>query len=211
MDARRLGLIRLTERASWAFGVIGLLGCGTFHALAATSTRQNLERFAALQAAAAATPERTPSSSEPVAGWRAVLRGPDPAPLAVLRIERIRLAVPVLAGSSHRTLDRAIGNIEGTAPPGTAGNVGLAGHRDTFFRGLRHIRLGDLIELDTLLENYSYRVERIWVVDPTEVSVLAPTSGPVLTLVTCFPFDFIGSAPRRFIVRAVPADGVHRR
>jgi sortase A len=211
MDARRLGLIRLAERASCAFGVIGLLGCGTFQALAATSTQHNLERFAALQVAAAGTPARTTSSSERAAGWRAALLGPDPAPIAVLRIERIRLAVPVLAGSGDRTLDRAIGNIEGTALPGTPGNVGLAGHRDTFFRGLRNIRLGDLIEVDTLLENYSYRVERIWVVDPTDVSVLAPTSGPVLTLVTCFPFDFIGSAPRRFIVRAVPANGVHRR
>jgi sortase A len=109
-----------------------------------------------------------------------------------------------LPGTDAGTLDRGVGHVEGTAPPGTGGNVGIAGHRDSFFRGLKDIHPRDLIEVDTPQESYSYRVERMWVVDPTEVSVLAPTPGPALTLVTCFPFDFIGSAPRRFIVRAVP-------
>jgi sortase A len=205
MHATRLRLLRLTEGASWTFGLVGLLWWGAFQAGAATSTRQDLERFAALRVASeAGAPDRSLSASEPVAVWRASLLESAPAPLAVLRIARVRLEVPVLPGTNASTLDRALGHIEGTAPPGTGGNVGIAGHRDSFFRGLRDIRSGDLIEVDTLRESYSYRVERTWVVDPTEVSVLAPTRGPALTLVTCFPFDFIGSAPRRFIVRAVP-------
>lgn len=205
MRATRLRLLRLTEGASWTFGLVGLLWWGAFQAGAATSTRQDLERFAALRAASeAGASDRSLSAPEPVAVWRAPLLTSAPAPLAVLRIARIGLEVPVLPGTDAGTLDRAVGHIEGTAPAGTAGNVGIAGHRDSFFRGLKDIHSGDLIEIATLQESYSYRVERMWVVDPTEISVLAPTPGPALTLVTCFPFDFIGSAPRRFIVRAVP-------
>jgi sortase A len=206
MDATRIRLLRLTERASWTFGLVGLLWWGTFHVGAATSTRQDLERFAVLRAASkAGAPDRSLSPPERLAVWPASLPESVPAPLAVLRIARIRLEVPVLPGTDARTLDRAVGSIEGTAPPGTGGNVGIAGHRDSHFRGLKDIHAGDLIEIDTPLESSSYRVERMWVVDPTEVSVLAPTPGPALTLVTCYPFDFIGSAPRRFIVRALPA------
>ena len=206
MDTRRLRLLWLIERASWTFGLVGLLWWGAFQVGAATSTRQDLERFAALQAASrAGEPGRPLPATERVAVWPAPLLASAPAPLAVLRIARIRLEVPVLPGTDAGTLDRAVGYIQGTAPPGAGGNVGIAGHRDSFFRGLKDIHPGDLIEIDTLQESYSYRVERMWVVDPTEVSVLAPTPGPALTLVTCFPFDFIGSAPRRFIVRALPA------
>jgi sortase A len=207
MDATGLRLLRVTEGASWTFGLVGLLWWGSFQAGAATSTRQDLERFAALRVASeAGAPDRPLSAPGRIAVWSAPLLASAPAPLAVLRIARIRLEVPVLPGTNARTLDRAVGHIEGTAPPGSGGNVGIAGHRDSFFRGLKDIHPGDLIEVDTLQENYSYRIERMWVVDPTEVSVLAPTPGPALTLVTCFPFDFIGSAPRRFIVRAVPVN-----
>jgi sortase A len=205
MDTRRLRLLWLIERASWTFGLVGLLWWGAFQVGAATSTRQDLERFAALQAASrAGEPGRPLPATERVAVWPAPLLASAPAPLAVLRIARIGLEVPVLPGTDAGTLDRGVGHIEGTVLPGTGGNVGIAGHRDSFFRGLKDIHPGDLIEIDALQESYSYRVERMWVVDPAEVSVLAPTPGPALTLVTCFPFDFIGSAPRRFIVRAVP-------
>lgn len=209
MDATRLRLLRLAERAGLTLGLVGLLWWGTLQAGAAMSTRQELERFAALQLASeASAPELSAWSSDRGGPWRTAPLGPVPVPLAVLRIAKIQLEVPVLPGTDDRTLDRAVGHIEGTALPGTDGNVGLAGHRDSFFRGLKEINPGDAIEIDTRLGNYSFRVERMWVVDPTEVSILAPTSGPALTLVTCYPFDFIGSAPRRFIVRAVPADRV---
>jgi sortase A len=98
---------------------------------------------------------------------------------------------------------RAVGHIEDTANPGTHGNLGIAGQRDSFVRGLKDISPGDVIELDTIEGTDSYRVERTWVVRPEDVSVLDPTSTPALTLVTCYPIYFVGSAPDRFIVRAV--------
>ena len=110
-----------------------------------------------------------------------------------------------MPGTDDGTLDRAVGHIEGTAKPGTDGNSGIAGHRDGFFRGLKDIVAGDVIELDTIEGKDSYRVERTWVVDPDDVSVLDPTPARALTLVTCYPFYYVGSAPRRFIVRAVRA------
>ena len=121
----------------------------------------------------------------------------------MLRIPKIRLEVPVLPGTDDRTLDRGAGHIDDTPPPGAAGNSGIAGHRDGFFRGLEDIAAGDAIELDTLQGKQVYRIERTWVVEPEDVSVLDPTPTPALTLVTCYPFYFVGSAPQRFIVRAV--------
>ena len=94
-------------------------------------------------------------------------------------------------------------DIEGTALPGTDGNSGIAGHRDGFFRGLKDIAARDAIELETIEGKQMYRVERTWIVEPADVSVLDPTPVRSLTLVTCYPFYFVGSAPQRFIVRAV--------
>jgi sortase A len=123
----------------------------------------------------------------------------------MLRIPRIHLEVAVLPGTDDVTLDRAVGHIDQTAQPGTNGNSGIAGHRDGFFRGLKDIAVGDFIELETLAGSERYRIERTWVVNPDDVSVLDPTPTRALTLVTCYPFYFVGSAPLRFIVRAVPA------
>jgi sortase A len=207
MNATRLRLLRLAEGTSWAFGLIGLAWWGAFQAGAVTSTRNDLERFAALRNAVteAGAPDRSLWSPERVAAWQSALRDPAPAPLAVLRIARLRLEVPVLPGTADVTLDRAVGHIDGTAAPDASGNVGIAGHRDGFFRGLKDVTPGDLIELVTLRHTSVYRVEKTWIVDPTDVSVLDPTPGPALTLVTCYPFYFVGSAPQRFIVRALPA------
>jgi sortase A len=95
-----------------------------------------------------------------------------------------------------------VGHIPGTALPGEDGNIVLAAHRDTFFRPLRNIQKGDEIALTTWNGAFRYRVESIQVVGPDDVGVLQPTSLPTLTLVTCYPFYFVGSAPKRFIVRA---------
>jgi sortase A len=108
----------------------------------------------------------------------------------------------VRVGDDARTLQLAVGHIRGTALPGESGNVGLAGHRDTFFRRLGDIRADDQIRIVTPEGTFHYRVARTDVVDPTDVWVLDDTSGSVLTLVTCYPFSFVGSAPQRFIVRA---------
>ena len=148
-------------------------------------------------------PDQSLWSPTRINAWRKVVSEPGPTPLGVLRIPKVRLEVAVLPGTDDRTLDRGLGHIEYTAQPGTDGNSGIAGHRDSFFRGLKDIALGDLIELDTQQGTDVYRVERTWIVSPEDVSVLEPTPTRALTLVTCYPFYFVGSAPQRFIVRAV--------
>jgi sortase A len=190
--------------------LVGLVWWGVFQVGVATSTAQDLQRFDSLQHAAphAAAPDQSLWSPVRVSAWRRALSRPAPAPVAVLRIAKIRLEVPVLPDTDDSTLDRGVGYIQGTARPGTDGNLGIAGHRDGFFRGLKDIAPGDMVELDTIERKDTYRIERTWVVDPEDVSVLDPTPTASLTLVTCYPFYFIGSAPRRFIVRAVRvADG----
>lgn len=124
------------------------------------------------------------------------------APLAILEIPKIHLEVPVLDGTDDLTLNRAVGRIAGTAWPPGQGNIGIAGHRDGFFRGLKNLKVGDTIELRTLSGARTYVVDRIQIVDPHDVQVLQTGSVPSLTLVTCYPFYFIGSAPQRYIVSA---------
>lgn len=122
--------------------------------------------------------------------------------LGRLEIPRLRVSAIVRAGSDARTLRLAIGHIGGTALPGEPGNIGLAAHRDTFFRRLGEIRADDLIRFVTIDGTYVYRVEGTQIVEPQDTWVLNPTAEPALTLVTCYPFRYVGSAPRRFIVRA---------
>ena len=117
-------------------------------------------------------------------------------------IPRLGVSVVVAEGTDESTLRRAAGHILGTGLPGRAGNVGIAGHRDTLFRPLRNIRQDDLITLSTLGGYYRYRVVSTQVVSPSDVDVLNPDGHDILTLVTCHPFYFIGPAPNRFIVRA---------
>ena len=123
-------------------------------------------------------------------------------PVALLRIPKIRLEVAVLEGTDDLTMDRAVGLIAGTARPGEEGNIGISGHRDGFFRGLKDIREGDGIELVTATGTDTYTIDHIVIVKPTDVSVLAPRPRPSITLVTCYPFYFVGSAPQRYIVQA---------
>jgi sortase A len=127
--------------------------------------------------------------------------------LAVLRVPGVDLEVPVHAGTAESVLSRGAGLIEGTAAPGSPGNVGIAAHRDSFFRPLERVAVGDLIELDTLERTIQYRITELSVVEPTDVHVLDEIGRPVLTLVTCYPFRFVGNAPQRYIVRAVAVDG----
>jgi sortase A len=124
-------------------------------------------------------------------------------PMAVLRISKIDLEVPVLPGTDDLSLNRGVGYIPGTSHPGEPGNVGIAGHRDGFFRALKDVGPGDMIELETLDEIDIYKVSQVVIVDKKDPSVLKQTAVPVLTLVTCYPFYFIGSAPKRYIVQAV--------
>jgi sortase A len=123
-------------------------------------------------------------------------------PIGILRIVKPHLEVPVLDGVDHISLNRGVGYIPGTAYPGVRGNIGIAGHRDGFFRVLKDVGIGDVIELETLERIDIYQVKTVVIVDKNDVSVLRPTSVPILTLVTCYPFYFIGSAPKRYIVVA---------
>jgi sortase A len=142
-----------------------------------------------------------------------VLRGAQPRAQAsqppVARRVLGRLEIPTLGvstivreGEDARTLQLAVGHIAGTALPGAAGNIGLAGHRDTFFRRLREIDPGDVIRLVAVEGTFTYVVESTQIVDPGDLWVLDPTNEPSLTLITCYPFTYIGDAPERFIVRA---------
>ncbi len=127
-------------------------------------------------------------------------------------VPRIGISAIVLEGSDDRTLRLAVGHIPGTAFLGHPGNVGLAGHRDTFFRALRNIRPTDEIRVSTVRNTYTYIVDWKKVVGPKDTEVLDDSDQQILTLVTCFPFYFVGSAPQRFIVRAhrIPDQGVPR-
>lgn len=142
-----------------------------------------------------------------VKAYKAALRRPTPPTLAILRIPRLALEVPVYDGTTDAVLDLAAGRIEGTALPGTAGNVGIAAHRDGFFRVLKDLKEGDTLVLDTPVAPEQYRVEWIRITTPTDVGVIAPTPGPAVTLVGCYPFYHVGPAPQRFIVRALPVAG----
>jgi LPXTG-site transpeptidase (sortase) family protein len=166
---------------------------------------------------AVTAPERSPALPEPthpdtsdwaqtrIEHYQASLTQPTGLPEALLRIPTIELEVPVITGTDELTLNRAVGRIPGTAAVEAGGNLGIAGHRDGFFRGLKDVGPGDRIELVTLGGTRLYEISDIWIVNPDDVSVLAPTDEPSLTLVTCYPFYFVGHAPQRYIVRAVLA------
>lgn len=119
-----------------------------------------------------------------------------------LEIPRLGLHGMVREGDGEKTLGVALGHIPGTALPGARGNVGVAGHRDTLFRGLGSIRPKDTIEFETLGGSYEYQVESTRVVSPSDVAVLRGDGSEELTLVTCYPFWYVGAAPQRFIVKA---------
>ena len=139
------------------------------------------------------TPARQPAS--PAAPASGTLLGRLTAP-------SVKMSTTVLEGSDDATLSRGSGHIEDTPFPGQPGNVGIAGHRDTTFRPLRHIHVGDPLEFTTADRLYRYRISKTLIVGPDDVYVLDPTDQPTLTLVTCYPFEFVGHAPRRFIVQA---------
>jgi sortase A len=151
-------------------------------------------------------------SEKRIAGYEHSLAQYIDPPLAVLRISKVHLEVPVLEGTDDLVLDRGVGHIAGTVRPGEVGNIGIAGHRDGFFRVLKDVRPGDTIELETPNRADTFVVQQIVLVDPNDVSVLQPQSVASLTLVTCYPFYYVGSAPQRYIVQASAtiSDSHHR-
>lgn len=195
------GILKWTQRVLFACA-ISLLGyCGIVLVDAWIFQKResgNLERLLQQQRAANKDQPQTKSATPPEAPPAI---GPDGL-IGRIEIPRLGLSAIVAEGTDKATLLRAVGHVPGTALPGQPGNAGLAGHRDTFFRPLRNILQNDIITLTTLGGDYSYRVVSTRVVRPTEVAVLHPTGNEILTLVTCHPFNFVGAAPNRFIVRA---------
>jgi sortase A len=152
-------------------------------------------------------PDTTLWSPGRIDDYQASLQKEFDPPEGVLRIPAISLAVPVLQGTDDLTLNRAVGRIPGTARIGaTKGNLGIAGHRDSFFRGLKDIGPGETIELETLWNRLTYEVTDITITTPSDVTVLQRSDEGQLTLVTCYPFYFVGHAPKRYIVTAKLVD-----
>jgi sortase A len=196
----------MVEAVAWAAGIVCLASVGLRQLDSVSSNRESMRRFAELKTAEhhrRGSVDLTLWSQARINAWQSTRDLVTLTPLAMLRIPRIRLEVPVLEGTDELTLNRAVGHIEETAMPGVDGNAGIAGHRDGFFRGLMNVASGDSIELETLRGTEQYRIERTWVVNPDDISVLDSTPERSLTLVTCYPFYFVGPAPQRFIVRAV--------
>jgi sortase A len=122
--------------------------------------------------------------------------------LGRIGIPRLGMAIAILEGTSAQALRLGVGHIEGTALPGEQGNSGIAGHRDTFFRALKDIRIDDEIQIQTATGLSRYRVDWMRIVAPEDTGILSPANMPSITLVTCYPFHLVGSAPERFVVHA---------
>jgi sortase A len=192
MRRRRRRLLRLGEVTFFLVGIIAL----AFFGVASLHSRL-------FQLAAEREFEKISTSGSDTAvfnpnQWREDAR----LPIGRLEIPTVGLKVMVLQGTDPWTLNGAVGHISGTALPGEPGNVGLAGHRDGFFRSLKDIALDDQIILRTPINTYYYKVENVSVVTPNDTHVLEASAYPNLTLVTCYPFYFVGHAPQRFIVKA---------
>jgi sortase A len=178
--------------------LLAAIGCLSYYGWSVldSKVRQTYESrtFDAAKTGVANPGPRAPSSG----------RSSPPKLSAIGRISvpRLHLRAMVDEGDDDATLRHAVGHVPGTALPGSSGNVALAGHRDSFFRGFGDLRRNDEIDVETLHGVFRYRVDELSVVDPANTSVLQPTRGKTLTLITCFPFHYIGPAPRRFIVRA---------
>ncbi len=145
-------------------------------------------------------------SAKKIQAYRDSLTTKFDQPVAILRVPNLRIEVPVFEGTDDLTLNRGVGRILETARIGVSGNTGIAGHRDGFFRALKDTAVGDTLELVTPDKTIHYAVEQIEIVQPENVGVLADSGAPALTLVTCFPFYFVGDAPQRFIVHAKSLD-----
>ena len=208
--------MKTLEKLLWIVGVLltGIYGTHIF--FEETKRSNDLVAFkATLQSSASgklpadrisAVPEQSLWSEGRIAAFTESLSQPTSDVLGILEIPRLSLEVPVYDGASDLHMDRGAARIEGTAMPGEPGNLGVAGHRDGYFRVLKDIELGDEITITTVDGPESYVVQELSIVDPTAIEVLDPTVQQSVTLVTCYPFYFVGHAPERFIVRAVKRD-----
>jgi sortase A len=197
---------RISERCLLALGLMMLtgFGAGMIHRHAGSS--------AAISEFEASHPDLRPETAAPIdfslwsgkriKAFQHSLALIKDEPLAVLSIARLQIKAPVFPGTGELVLNRGAGWILGTAKPGEAGNSGIAGHRDGFFRALKDVQVGDIVALRTSQARSAFRVDEIEIVSPADVRVLRQRPRPSLTLVTCYPFYFVGDAPQRFVVHA---------
>ena len=157
----------------------------------------------AVLALSAGVPDQTLWSPGRIASYAASLAEETSEVVGIFEIPRLGLEVPVYESVSELHMDRGIARIDGTAEPGQGGNIGIAGHRDGYFRVLKDIKFGDELVLTSANGTDTYLVQQLMIVDPSAIDVLDPTPEKAITLVTCYPFYFVGHAPERFIVRAV--------
>jgi len=189
-------IVKWAQRALFACAILLLGYCGFALVDAWIFQRRasgDLDRLLRARAASESAPQAAPASAPAIAADGLIGR---------IEIPRLLVSAVVVEGVDKTALRRAVGHIPGTALPGEPGNVGLAGHRDTFFRPLKDLRIKDRIRFSTLSGELNYEVESLKVVAPEDVGVLASSGENVLTLVTCYPFYFVGPAPKRWIVRA---------
>ena len=220
--------IRMKRSLGWVeagFYLAGVAMLGVFFLLRFEGHRQSDAGIAAFHAAAAVqsmhqgattasvAPEQRPEdeitmpdqslwSEQRIRDYETSRQIQGTAPLAVLSIDKVGIEVPVYDGTDDYNLNRGVGRIEGTAAVDGAGNLGIAGHRDSFFRGLKDVAIGDRLELMTAEGKVHYSITSIDIVEPRDVWVLAPTEHRTITLVTCYPFYYVGHAPKRYIVKA---------
>jgi sortase A len=199
--------IRNVERILLGIGLalVAVWAVARFHASLASESA--IKRFHAGTLASSAAPSAagvdfTEWSPQRITAYKDSLVAKKDLPLAILRIPKIHLEVPVFNDTDDLTLNRGVGRIVGTAQVNRPGNLGIAGHRDGFFRGLKDVSRDDVIELILPGRTDVYVINEIRIVSPEEVSVLDATPAPTLTLVTCYPFYYVGSAPQRYVVIA---------
>ncbi|SRR6266536_890009 len=213
-----MGWLHRLERLLLIFGVLMLVLYMAGHIHQAVLSHAELQRFMSQQSASANEPQpaalttRTPDfnlwSEHRIKDYQVSLAAHFAPAIAILRIPKIHVEVPVLEGTDDLSLNRGVGHVASTAYPGGNGNMAIAGHRDGFFRGLKDMGLGDKVEMETPQGTETYVIDRIIIVERSDVSVLQPRARSSLTLITCYPFYFIGSAPKRYIVQAAIAGSV---
>ena len=198
--------------------LVGILALGSYAYAWVDARWVQYQENRRLEEALAAQPQVPASETDALGSFRQEEAPPEPDPepapdleegelIGRIEIPSAGVSAMVLEGIGKKTLRRGVGHIPGTPLPRWEGNVGLAAHRDSFFRGLKDIRKNDIITLKTLHGTFQYRVESTEIVRPRDTHVLEDTDKPRLTLVTCYPFYYVGSAPKRFIVKAERVEG----
>lgn len=202
--------MKALEATFWGVGILLMLIFFGAHAWGEIERQRGIAAFAETQQSASVQVLEDSALALSDDDDAAFASAPGDEVLAILRASGIGLELPVRYGTDEQVLRRGPGLIEGTSFPGSDGNVAIAAHRDTHFREMKDLKIGDRIDLEMPDRTQAYIITDLSVVEPTDVHVLDEVGRSVLTLVTCYPFYFVGNAPKRFIVRAEAAEILNR-